>query len=87
MKNVPQKLYLNVNNEDGITDFNELDHENITWSTKREFDTDIEYMRIVQELENPKKENIDKTVIEREALQKIKNICVTALSPNIYEQI
>lgn len=43
MKNIPQKIYLQTGHKNQVTDFNMLSLDDITWSSTRENDTDIEY--------------------------------------------
>jgi len=43
MKNIPQKIYLQTGHKNPVTDFKMLSTDDITWSSTRENDTDIEY--------------------------------------------
>lgn len=43
MKNIPQKIYLQAGHKNPVTDFKMLSLDDITWSSTRENDTDIEY--------------------------------------------
>jgi len=46
MKNIPNKIYLQIGEDaDLAEDFKELSEEDIAWSTDRIFDNDIEYIR------------------------------------------
>ena len=43
MKNIPQKIYLQTGHKNQVIDFKMLSTDDITWSSTRENDTDIEY--------------------------------------------
>jgi len=43
MKNIPQKIYLQTGHKNPVTDFKMLSLDDVTWSSTRENDTDIEY--------------------------------------------
>lgn len=47
MKNIPQRIFLNLGDIKGlgIKDFNDLE---VTWSEDRVFDSDIEYIRVIK---------------------------------------
>lgn len=48
MKNIPQRIFLNLGEieHSGVKDFKELSE--ITWSEDRVFDSDIEYIRVTK---------------------------------------
>nr|DAJ39486.1 MAG TPA: hypothetical protein [Caudoviricetes sp.] len=48
MKNIPQRIFLNLGEieNSGVKDFKEL--SDITWSEDRVFDSDIEYIRVTK---------------------------------------
>lgn len=50
MKNIPNKIFIQVGENPSSDDFKELDEEEITWSTGKCFDNDIEYCRFTFEL-------------------------------------
>ena len=48
MKNIPEKLYLQIGEDADVNDFKDLDEESVTWSSGRVFNNDIEYVRASQ---------------------------------------
>lgn len=57
MKNIPKKLYLQIGEDTTSKDFNDLDHEYVTWCSDRTDKTDIEY-ELVKKKSTPPKSNV-----------------------------
>lgn len=84
MKNVPNKIYLQIGVGHDIEDFNELDKDFITWSSDMIYNDDLQFISVdfilarIKELEirlintNPKRKE---TVLRRqEVIDELRNL-------------